>query len=54
MVFTKTFEDFEIAAEAMLMEDPANCRYSMKYTHKKQNLVLKVTNNVKVRRMHGM
>lgn len=50
MVFAKSFEDFEIAAEAMLMEDPASCRYSMKYTHKKQSLVLKVTNNVKVRR----
>lgn len=49
MVFAKTFEDFEIAAEAMLIEDPAKCRYSMKYAHNKQSLVLKVTNNVKVR-----
>lgn len=48
MVFTKTWEDFEIAAEAMLMENPDKCRYSMKYTHNKQKLVLKVTNNQKV------
>lgn len=48
MVFAKTFEDFEIAAEAMLMEHPDKCRYSMKYTHQKQKLVLKVTNNQKV------
>lgn len=48
MVFAKTWEDFEIAAEAMLMEDPEKCRYSMKYAHTKQSLILKVTNNAKV------
>ena len=48
MVFAKTWEDFEIGAEAMLMENPDKCRYSMKYTHNKQKLVLKVTNNQKV------
>lgn len=51
MVFAKTFEDFEIAAEAMLMEDPRKCRYSMKYTHNQQKLVLKVTNNSKVTKL---
>lgn len=49
MVFAKTWEDFEIAAEAMLMENPEKCRYSMKYSHNKQTLILKVTNNAKVR-----
>lgn len=48
MVFAKTWEDFEIAAEAMLMENPEKCRYSMKYAHSKQHLILKVTNNAKV------
>ena len=48
MVFAKSWEDFEIAAEAMLMENPEKCRYSMKYAHNKQSLVLKVTNNAKV------
>lgn len=48
MVFAKSWEDFEIAAEAMLMENPEKCRYSMKYAHKQQSLVLKVTNNAKV------
>ncbi|KAG5678510.1 hypothetical protein PVAND_008177 [Polypedilum vanderplanki] len=47
MVFAKTWEDFEIAAESMLMEHPEKCRYSMKYTHNQQKLVLKVTNNQK-------
>jgi disulfide bond formation protein DsbB len=48
MVFAKSWEDFEIAAEAMLLENPDKCRYSMKYTHNKQKLVIKVTNNLKV------
>jgi signal recognition particle subunit SRP9 len=53
MVFAKTWEDFEIAAEAMLMENPDKCRYSMKYAHNKQQLVLKVTNNAKVSALTG-
>lgn len=48
MVFAKTWEDFEIAAEALLMEAPEKCRYSMRYAHSKQTLILKVTNNAKV------
>lgn len=48
MVFAKTWEDFEIAAEAILMDNPEKCRYSMKYAHNKQTLILKVTNNAKV------
>lgn len=52
MVFAKTWEDFEVAAEAMLMENPEKCRYSMKYTHNQQKLVLKVTNNQKVKNIN--
>ncbi|CRK96086.1 CLUMA_CG009522, isoform A [Clunio marinus] len=47
MVYAKTFEDFEVAAEAMLLDNPEKCRYSMKYSHSKKALVLKVTNNEK-------
>lgn len=53
MVFAKTWEDFEIAAEAMLMENPEKCRYSMKYAHNKQTLIVKVTNNAKVSSASG-
>lgn len=53
MVYMKTWEDFEIAAEAMLMDDPEKCRYSMKYAHSKQSLVLKVSNNAKVSQRFG-
>lgn len=52
MVFVKTWEDFEIAAESMLMDDPHKCRYSMKYTHNQQKLILKVTNNLKVKKKY--
>lgn len=54
MVFAKSWEDFEISAEAMLMENPEKCRYSMKYAHNKQTLILKVTNNAKVSKRNFM
>ncbi|CAD7082640.1 unnamed protein product [Hermetia illucens] len=47
MVFVKDWEDFEIAAEAMYMQNPKTCRYSMKYIHSKGAVLLKVTDNVK-------
>uniref|UniRef100_U5EWY8 Signal recognition particle 9 kDa protein n=1 Tax=Corethrella appendiculata TaxID=1370023 RepID=U5EWY8_9DIPT len=47
MVFVKSWEDFEIAAENMYMQNPNKCRYSMKYTHGKGNLIVKLTDNVK-------
>lgn len=49
MVFVKNWEDFEIAAENMYMANPQNCRYTMKYVHSKGHILLKMTDNVKVR-----
>lgn len=48
MVFVKSWEDFEIAAENMYMANPATCRYTMKYIHTKGHILLKMTDNVKV------
>ena len=48
MVFLKSWEDFESAAESMYLSNPAKCRYTMKYAHSKKCMVLKVTDNVKV------
>lgn len=49
MVFVKNWEDFEIAAENMYMANPQSCRYTMKYVHSKGHILLKMTDNVKVR-----
>lgn len=48
MVFLHDWEEFEHAAETMYQQSPEQCRYTMKYTHKKGQLVLKLTDNVKV------
>lgn len=48
MVFLKDWEDFEMAAENMYLKNSSNCRYSMKYIHSKGQLLLKLTDNVKV------
>ncbi|EDS31923.1 Srp9 [Culex quinquefasciatus] len=47
MVFAKSWEDFEIAAENMYIANPCQCRFTMKYTHQKNQVVLKLTDNVK-------
>ena len=47
-MFVKTWDDFEIAAEQMYMANPDKCRYSMKYVHSKNMVLLKITDNVKV------
>lgn len=49
MVFLKDWEDFEIAAESMYMQSPNKCRFTLKYSHSKGQLVLKFTDNIKVR-----
>jgi signal recognition particle subunit SRP9 len=49
MVFVKNWEEFETVAENMYLNNPSQCRFSMKYTHCKQQLLLKVTDNVKVK-----
>lgn len=48
MVFVKSLEDFEIAAENMYMANPMACRYTMKYIHSKGQILLKMTDNAKV------
>lgn len=52
MVFVRDWDDFEIAAENMYMQNPKNCRYSMKYTHTKGQVILKITDNVKVIKLY--
>ncbi len=47
-MFLKDWEDFEMAAENMYLKNSSNCRYSMKYIHSKGQLLLKLTDNVKV------
>lgn len=46
-MYVKNWEEFEIAAEQMYLESPDKCRYSMKYIHSKNQLLLKLTDNVK-------
>lgn len=48
MVYLKEWEDFEIAAESMFMQNPGNCRFTLKYIHSKGLIQLKFTDNVKV------
>lgn len=48
MVFLKDWEDFEIAAESMFMQSPGKCRFTLKYSHSKGQIVLKFTDDVKV------
>uniref|UniRef100_A0A182QUZ1 Signal recognition particle 9 kDa protein n=1 Tax=Anopheles farauti TaxID=69004 RepID=A0A182QUZ1_9DIPT len=47
MVFVKSWEDFEIAAENMYMANPCQCRFTMKYTHQRGAVELKLTDNSK-------
>lgn len=51
MVYVKDWDDFEITAESMYMQNPNNCRYSMKYIHSKGVVLLKVTDNKKVSKL---
>lgn len=52
MVYLKDWEDFEIAAESMFMQNPGKCRFVLKYIHSKGHLLLKFTDNIKVRAKH--
>lgn len=49
MVYLKDWEDFEIAAESMFIQNPGKCRFTLKYMHSKGLLQLKFTDNDKVR-----
>ncbi|XP_045460967.1 signal recognition particle 9 kDa protein [Harmonia axyridis] len=46
MTFLKSWEEFEKAAEKLYMQEPSKVRYTMKYVHSKNHLILKMTDNV--------
>lgn len=46
MTYYKSFEEFEKAAEALYLQSPSKVRYTVKYTHSKNSLVMKITDNV--------
>lgn len=48
MTFLKSWEEFEKAAEKLYLQAPMKARYTMKYVHSKNMLVLKMTDNVVV------
>ncbi|XP_060519197.1 signal recognition particle 9 kDa protein [Cylas formicarius] len=45
MTFLKSWEEFEKAAEKLYLQEPSKVRYTMKYTHSKNQLVLKITDD---------
>lgn len=45
MTFLKSWEEFEKAAEKLYLQDPSKVRYTMKYVHSKNHLILKMTDN---------
>lgn len=51
MTYLNTWEEFEKAAEHLYLQEPTKVRYAMKYIHSKHQLVLKMTDNVVVRKL---
>lgn len=51
MTFLKSWEEFEKAAEKLYTQSPDKIRYTMKYTHTKNQLILKMTDDVVVRKI---
>lgn len=49
MTYLKSWEEFEKAAEKLYLQAPSKVRYTMKYVHSKNVLILKMTDNVVVR-----
>ncbi|XP_066147718.1 signal recognition particle 9 kDa protein [Euwallacea fornicatus] len=45
MTFLKSWEEFEKAAEKLYLQDPYKVRYTMKYMHSKNQLILKMTDD---------
>ncbi|KAF2881290.1 hypothetical protein ILUMI_24890 [Ignelater luminosus] len=45
MTFYNSFEEFEKAAEALYLQSPDKVRYSVKYTHSKNLVIMKITDN---------
>lgn len=48
MTYLKSWEEFEKAAEKLYLQEPDKVRYTMKYVHTKNCVVLKVTDDVVV------
>ncbi|CAG9856787.1 unnamed protein product [Phyllotreta striolata] len=46
MTYLKSWEEFEKAAEKLYLQSPAKVRYTMKYAHSKNHLILKMTDDV--------
>lgn len=46
MTYLKSWEEFEKAAEKLYLQDPSKIRYSMKYVHSKNVIILKVTDDI--------
>lgn len=46
MTFLTSWEDFEMAAERLYLQDPMKVRYVMKYDHSAGALVVKMTDDV--------
>jgi signal recognition particle subunit SRP9 len=46
MTYLKSWEEFEKAAERLYFQDPMKVRYTMKYTHSKGCLSVKITDDV--------
>lgn len=45
MTYLKSWDEFEKAAEKLYLQDPSKVRYTMKYQHSKNQLLLKMTDN---------
>lgn len=52
MVYLKSWEEFEKAAEKLYLQEPSKVRYTMKYAHSKNEVMLKVTDDVIVSILH--
>ena len=46
MVFLETWDEFAAKAQALFAANPAATRYTLKYTHNKAEMVVKVTDDV--------
>nr|CAH7741362.1 unnamed protein product [Callosobruchus chinensis] len=48
MTYLNSWEDFEKEAERLYLQSPWKVRYTMKYVHSKNQLILKMTDDVVV------
>lgn len=48
MTYLKSWEEFEKAAEKLYLQEPDRVRYTMKYVHSKNVVILKVTDDIVV------